>query len=282
MITADFLHSLDRLNIIIKKKVVSSFTGERETELIGSGLLFRDYNPYSQGDDFKHIDWKIFGRTDKLFVKRFEEDRNLTVHVILDCSGSMNFGSKIKKYDYAGMIGLGFVHLAMKNNENFVLSTFDDKLDFFRPRKGKAHLATIIDYLNTKKPTGLTKFQDALEHYKKLIHSKSLIVIISDFFYEPEVIKNVLYRFRRNKITLIQVLDPLETTLSIEGDYNLVDLENNQTMHTFIDPYLRQQYLNVLKDHTQKLAKVCTDIRADFHTVHSGEQIFDVFYKILA
>ncbi len=281
MITTEFLHNLDRLSIILKKKVVSSFSGERPTEFLGSGLLFRDYSQYVEGDDFKHIDWRIYGRTEKLYVKRFEEDRNLTVHIILDYSGSMNFGTKIKKYEYAGMIGLGFAYLALRNNENFVLSTFDDTLDFFKPRKGKAQIAAILDYLNHKKPQGLTKFEDSLEKYKQLIHSKSLIIIISDFFYEPEAIKNFLHRFHKNKIKLVQVLDPVETDLKLDGDYNLVDLESSEKMHTFIDPYLRKQYLETLNEHNKLLTRTCDENRADFYSVHSGESIFDVFYKIL-
>ena len=124
MIETDFLHQLDKFSVIFKKKVTSSFTGERRTAMAGTGLLFRDHVAYGPGADFKHIDWKVYSRTDKLVVKRFEEDRNLTVHVLVDFSGSMNFGSKLKKYEYASMIGLGFVYIALKNNEKFVLSTF--------------------------------------------------------------------------------------------------------------------------------------------------------------
>ena len=121
--------------LVINKKITSSFVGERRSESAGSGLIFKDHSPYVFGDDFKHIDWKVYAKTDKLFVKRYEEDRNLTVHIVIDFSGSMDFGSKVKKFEYASMIGLGFAHIALRNNEKFVLTTFDDKLDFFRAKK---------------------------------------------------------------------------------------------------------------------------------------------------
>ena len=97
----------------------------------------------------------------------------------------------------------------MKNNENFVLSTFDHHLDLFRPRKGIRQLAEIVYYLNKRSPHGITNFEESLASYKKLINSKALIIIISDFLYDPQEIKAVLHRMKRNKIKLIQVqFDP--------------------------------------------------------------------------
>lgn len=281
VIKTDFLQGLDKFSLIIKKKVTSSFTGDRKAETIGSGLIFRDYSNYEYGDDFKNIDWKIYGKTEKLYVKRYEEDRNLTVHIIVDFSGSMNFGNTIKKYEYASMLALGFGYVALKNNERFVLAAFDDKLDFFRPSKGKAQLASMLNYLNEKKPTGVSKFFESLIKYKQLIHSRSLLVIISDFFYDTQQIEQILHRYKKNKIILIQVLDSLEKNMNIEGDYNLVDLESDATLHTFIDPYLRKKYFEDLEKHQAHIRTICDEIKADFYVVGSDEQIFDVFYRIL-
>ena len=281
MIKTDFLRQLDKFNLVIKKRVTSSFTGERRSEFTGSGLIFSDYANYSQGDDFKHIDWRLYAKTEKLYVKRYEEDRNLTVHIILDYSASMDFGTKIKKYEYASMIGLGFAYIALGNNEKFVLSTFDDKLDIFRPKKGGRQLGRILEYLNTKKPTGLTNFESSLVKYQSLINSRSLVIIISDFFYDLEQLRNVLYRYKKNKIKLIQVLDGIEKNMDIEGDYNLIDLESDARMKTFIDPYLRKKYYEKLEKHNNDIVNICTEVGADFYSVGTNEEIFDVFYRIL-
>lgn len=281
MIPTDFLDQLDRFSLIIKKKITSNFTGEKKTEVVGSGLIFRDYSAYVPGDDFKHIDWKVYGRTDRLVVKRFEEDRNLTVHVLIDFSGSMNFGAKLKKSDYASMIGLGFIYIALKNNERFVLSTFDDSLDFFQAKKGSKNLISIIEYLNSKKPRGKSNFQDALSRYKSLITSKALVVVVSDFLYDPVIIQEFLYRFRNNKIKLIQVLDKTEKKMDLEGDYELIDLETEDVLKTYVDPVVRKTYLSDLERHNARIKELCSDINADFYTVSNDEDIFDVFYKIL-
>ncbi len=280
-INTDFLRQLEKFNLVIHKRVTSSFSGERKSERVGSGLVFSDYANYVYGDDFKNIDWKAYARTDRLFVKRYEEDRNLTVHVLIDFSGSMNFGSHFKKYEFASMIAMGFTFIALKNNEKFVLSTFDDKLEFFKPKKGSQQLASILQYLNSKKAEGVSSFESSLAQYKSLINSKALIVIISDFFYDVEQIKNVLYRYKNNKVKLIQILDSTERKLDLDGDYYLVDLESSQTMHTFIDPYLRKKYLDNLGFHNAKIKDACDEVGADFYSIVNDEDIFDVFYKVL-
>ncbi len=281
MISPDFLRQLDKLSLILKKRVTSSFSGERRTEYLGSGLIFREYAPYAYGEDLRSVDWKVYGRTDKLFIKKFEEDRNLTVHILVDFSGSMNFGTKIKKHEYASMIGLGFSYLALKENERFVLSTFDDTLDFFKPRRGQHQIASILQYLREKEPKGGTDILKAMLQYKSLVNSKSIVILISDFFYDPTALAEILHRYKRNKIKLIQVLDPVEKKLNLEGDYFLMDLESDAKLHTYIDPYLRKQYLDSLEEHREKIKQACGEVGADFYTVSSDEDVFDVFYRIL-
>ncbi len=280
-INTSFLKQLDKFSLVIRKKVTSSFTGERRAFNVGAGLIFRDYANYSYGDDFKSIDWKAYARSDKLFVKRYEEDRNLTVHIIVDFSGSMDFGVKTKKYEYASMIALGFAYIALKNNERFVLTTFDDKLEFFKPSKGTKQIASMLSYLNKKKAVGVSSFEQSLLKYKQLVGSKALVVVISDFFYDTKQISNILHRYKNNKIILVQVLDALEKNLDLEGNYDLLDLESDSKLNTFIDPYLRKKYFENLELHQAKIKEVCSEVKADFFVIGSDENIFDVFYKVL-
>jgi uncharacterized protein (DUF58 family) len=258
MINTEFLHQLDRFSLIINKRITSNYIGERFSRATGRGLIFKDHAIYAPGEDFRSVDWRVFGRTDKLYVKRYEEERNLTVHVILDSSASMNFGSSITKADFAGMIGIGFAYLALKNNESFVLSTFSDVLEVFRPKKGRAQLASMVEYLNSRKPKGLTKLDNSLAGYKKLIGSKSYVVIISDFLYPVEDIKKALYFFKSHRLVLIQVLDKVERNLNLEGDFRLKDLETNEVLRTYLNPFARQQYEGMLKEHNDKIQQACT------------------------
>ena len=282
MIETDFLRHLHRLSLIINKRVASNYIGQRGSIHGGQGLIFKDHRSYTPGDDFRAIDWKVYGRTDRLHVKRREEERNLTVHVILDFSSSMNFGSKaLKKFEYASMLGIGFAYMALKNNERFVLSTFSDTLDRFKPRRGKKQLVTILDYLRTKKPEGESKFEESLKQYAKFIDSRSMIVIISYFLYEPEQVRRALFGFKNNTIKLIQVLDEIEIGMDLNGEFNLKDSETNNTLRTFISPFLRKNYLSKLQDHNLRMKRLAEGLGATFHTCCIEDNVFDTMFRIL-
>lgn len=280
MIDTSFLSHLDRFALILNKRVTSNYIGQRASTMIGRGLIFKDHQIYSPGDDFRSIDWRVYARSDDLFVKRYEEERNLTIHVIIDFSASMGFGEKTKKNEFASQIAIGFAYMALKNNERFVISTFSDSLHLFKPRKGRKQLAQIVEYLNKLKPQGSSLLQDSLHKYKKMINSKSMIVIISDFLYDVNEVKNALARYKGHEIKLIQVLDKQESNLTLNGDYRLRDLETNSIMRTFISPLLRKKYTDLLAGHQAKIQYAADELTARFYTVSTDTPIFDAFYKI--
>ena len=281
MITPEFLPALDRFNLVIRKRVTSSFIGSRQSTQPGRGSTLRDHRPYSDGDDFRLIDWKVYGRTDHLHIKRFEEERSLTVHVIVDKSESMNFGERVSKFDYAAMIGVGFAYLAMKENEKFRFTTFSDDIEIFSMRRGMAHLAQMIDHLNKAKTKGGSNFLECMKKYKKSLGSRSLIVVISDFLVDYEQIEEGLALFANHDLKVIQVLDPQEKALAIEGDLKLKDLETKQEIQTFITPSNRQQYIAKLDEHVAKIEKLCLKLDADYNLVMTDKPVFESFFDIL-
>ncbi|MFC1648023.1 DUF58 domain-containing protein [Nanoarchaeota archaeon] len=282
MIELEFLRQLDSFQLAMKRKVHSQYQGARETKQFGSGLVFKDYREYVPGDDTRFVDWKVYGRTNKLFIKRFEEERNMVVHIIVDASASMNYGShNITKFDYANMIGIGFAYMALRNNEKFNFITFAEKLDLLRPRKGMDQLMSIVDHLNKRKANGKSKFRQSMEAYKKAIRSKSLIVIISDFLYDVDEFKEVVNRYKRSDVMVIQVLDPAEKELNLEGDVILKDSELDTRLRTFISRRTVKKYSDKLEDHTAKLSNACEQVDAAFISVTTDTPIFDVFYNVL-
>lgn len=190
---------MDRFDIVLKKKVHAQYSGLRESRMLGHGMIFKDYKDYVPGDDFRAVDWRVFARTDNLFVRQYEEERNLTTHVIIDASASMNFGQNTKKYEYAAMVALGFAYMALRNNERFEVSTFSDALNILKPAKGASMLLSILDQLNNTTPKGKSILHENLLHYKAAIKSKSLIVIISDFLFNLEELRRALYLFREER-----------------------------------------------------------------------------------
>lgn len=280
-IDLDFLKSLDRLQLILKKKVHADLHGQHEGTTFGEGTVFQDFKAYVPGDDFRHIDWAVFARTDKFFVRRFEEERNLTVHILVDSSGSMDYGKKMTKFDYAAMLGLGFAYMSLRKNEKFTFATFSDKVQHFRPKKGTNQLIHIFDTMSKLKVQGESMFKPAMDDYRKQITGRSLIVLISDFLYDLSEVEEILFRYRKSEVYVIQVLDPQERELALSGDVLLEDAETGQTLRSFISRRMKSDYQNKLLDHIYRLKGLCEETDAAFVSVTSDTPIFETFYHIL-
>ncbi len=281
MISTDFLRQLDRFAIVLKKRVNAQYAGSKESKYCGHGLVFADYREYVPGDDVRAIDWRAYGRTDKLFIRRYEEERNLILHAVVDASASMDFGNSTTKFDYGAMLGIGFAYMALRNNEKFVLSTFADKLNILRPKKGMNQLITLVEHLNKMRPEGKSRFMDSLEQYKELVTSKAFIVVISDFLFDVNELRETLYKYKRSEVVLIQVLDERERDLDVKGDIILEDAETRSTLHTFISRRLVQKYEQKLNEHIYSVKDVADRIGAKFVTVTTGTPVFDVFHQVL-
>ncbi len=283
MITTEFLDDLDRFRLIISKKVTSNYTGKRQSVYTGSGSTIKDYRIYSPGDDFRLIDWKIYARTDHLYIRRYEEERNLVMHALVDSSASMNYGSPVTKFEYGAMLGVGFAHLALKENEKFQFATFSDDVKVFQPKRGMGHLLSMIDYLNSVKPAGNSKFSDMMTKYKKNLTSRAFIVLVSDFLFDLEEIREGLLAIAngRHDIKVIQVLDATEKDLPLEGDVNLKDAESDTELRTYIGPKLISEYESKLEQHIARIANICAGIKADFYVATTATPIFDIFYEAL-
>ena len=281
MINTAFLDQLTRFNLVVNKRVTSNLAGPRRSIAAGRGSTFKDYRIYAPGDDIRLIDWKVYARTDNLYVKIKEEERNLIVHIILDGSASMDFGRPISKFDYASMIGVGFAYLALRNNEKFQFSTFADQLEIFQPRRGMSHLAAMVQHLNSIKPKGHSKLLDTTRQYKKVIGSKSLLVIASDFLVNIEEIREAFYLLGDHEIKIIQVLDRVEKELKMEGDMKLIDSETRGLLRTFISPRLRMDYQQQLDAHCARIEEACNKLNINYHLAITDTPIFDTFYRIL-
>lgn len=281
MIDTSFLDQLQRFNLVVRKRVTSSLAGPRKSMAGGHGLTFKDYRIYAPGDDIRLIDWRVFARTDNYFIKVHEEERNLTVHIIIDGSASMGFGKPVSKFDYASMIGVGFAYLALRDNERFQFSTFADQLEIFQPRRGMGHLAAMVQHLNSIKPKGYSKLLDTIKQYKKVIGSRSMLVVISDFLVNIEEIREAFYLLGDHEIKIVQVLDRVEKELKMEGDMKLIDSETKGLLRTFISPRMRMDYQQQLDAHCAKIEELCNKLNIHYHLAVTDIPIFETFFRLL-
>jgi len=279
MIDTSFFKELDRFSFMVRKRVSTAYSGSRRSILKGRGMEPVSYREYTQGDDFKTIDWKVYGRTEKLYVKEFEEEKSLTTHILLDISKSMDFR---KKFEYAAMLALGFAYLVTKDNEKFAIATFGEEINITKPRRGRRYLSQTIDLLNSTELLGKTRFDYCMEKYASVIKSRSLVFIISDFMAGVDAVRNSIFRLGDNELVLIQVLDPVERSLDLGGEAKLIDLETDAKMDIYTSPRLRAEYQKRLNDHNAKIKETCLAVGADFHTVTTDKPVFDTIFETVS
>ncbi len=282
MIDTSFLSQLKRFHVIVNKKVTSSFQGSRKSTEKGQGLIITDFRPYVPGDDYRAIDWKLFARTDEFFIKRYEAERNLAAHVLIDVSKSMDYKSeKTTKFEYAAMLALGFAYLSARNNEKFHLSLVSEKTDFLRAKRASNQVLGFLHYLNKVKCKGVINFEEEIKKYKKIIKSKSLVVLISDFLFPLDQIKNSLYLFKNHELKVIQILDKAETNFVVYGSVELEDSETGKKMETYITEAKRQQYRERLYKHILDVEQETLSAGGKFFLFSTEQPLFDAFYKIV-
>jgi uncharacterized protein (DUF58 family) len=280
MLDANFFSELNRFEFMVRKRVASVYAGKRHSVRIGRGVGVVDYRGYLPGDDIKSIDWKLYARTEKLYIKRFEEEKEASVHILLDASRSMDFGEP-RKFDYAARLALGIAYLFNKQNEKFSINTFSEEVEINPLRNGKGYLLEAIERLNRLRLEGRTDIDSCSRKYSGVIKSRSMVVLLSDFLDELDSIKRCVHRFSKHDLILIHVADTSEMKLDLWGDVRLHDLETRRVMKTYISPRLREEYHQLLSAHLNGIEDVCHHAGAEFYSFTTDVPLFDAFFKIV-
>lgn len=278
----EFLRQLDRYNMAIRKRVSTVYAGNRPSTRIGKGIDTVGYREYYPGDEMKDIDWKAYSRTEKLYVRQFEEEKTLTAHILLDASKSMDFPeSAVKKYEYAAMLALGVAYTVSRKNDKFAISTFNENIEINAPKRGMRYLLELTDRLASRELEGSTDLDICTHKYEKLIKSRSLVVIISDFMEDLHHIESSILRLSGNDLILIQILDPFEKNLPIKGDSRFFDLETGDEMKTYLSDSFRSNYLKELDNHNAAIDHLCKRTGAKFYSFTTDSPVFDSFLQII-
>ncbi|MFT4308874.1 MAG: DUF58 domain-containing protein [Candidatus Woesearchaeota archaeon] len=281
MISTEFLKDLEKFSLIVRKKISSKYQGQRTSREPGRGITLREHRQYTSQDDIRTIDWKVYARTDDLFVRVYEEDKDLSVHLILDATKSMDYGNMISKYEYASMIGAGFLYLAMRSNERYKYTILGDDMEVHPMKRGRHHFGGYVNTINKRKPQGTMQLSDAIEAYRKILKSKSLVIIISDFLEDNERIDMMLRSLRKHDVRIIQVLDNDEIVLPFEGDYKFEDPESGTRMRTFIGQGPRAEYIRKLESHNNSIMQSCDTLGFEYYLANTSDPIFESFFNII-
>lgn len=275
----EFFHELERFSLLVKKRVSTAYSGGRKSLRFGHGISPVGYREYRRGDDFKLVDWKVYGRTEKLYIREHEEERSLVVHVLLDASGSMGYEGK---FAYASRLAAGFAYLATLENEKYALSLFCKRLYPGEPRRGRRYLFQAIEELDRTQPRGGTNLDLVADQFELLVRSTSLVVLISDLLGETEKIISSIYRLSGHDLIVAQILAPAERDFRFGGDAKFVDLETGQPLVTRVTEEERREYLRRLEEHNAGIAAACNQVGADFFSFRTDRPIFDSFSEMLS
>jgi len=281
-IDIEFLRQLDRYNMAVKKRVSTVYAGNRPSTRVGKGIDTVGYREYYAGDEMKDIDWKAYSRTEKLYVRQFEEEKTLTAHILLDASKSMDYPERATtKYEYAAMMALGVAYTVSRKNDKFAISTFNENIDINAPKRGMRYLLELTERLAERELEGTTDVDIVTNKYERLIKSRSLVVIISDFMEDFKHIEASVLRLSGNDLILIQILDPFEKNLPIKGDSRFFDMETGDEMKTYISDGFRKNYFEELEKHNAAIDGICKKTGAQFYSFTTDVPVFESFLRII-
>jgi uncharacterized protein (DUF58 family) len=238
-----FLMQLERLTFISKRSHVGRVKGERKSPRRGSSVEFADYRPYEVGDDLRYVDWNAFGRLNRLYLKVFVDEEDLCVHLILDGSASMDFGTP-NKFQYSVRLAAALAFIGLTNLERVGVAVFRDRVsEGWLPTRGRSQFMPVEGFLAGLVPAGPTRFNESLRQYALRAKDAGLAIVVSDFL-DPEGYESGLRALmeRRFDVHVIHLLSRDELQPSLGGDLELVDAETGEVREVSIDAETLRAY----------------------------------------
>lgn len=241
---------LDSISMRAKMIVEGYIIGQHRSPYHGFSVEFAEHRSYESGDEVRHIDWKLYGKTNRLYVKRYEEETNLRAHLILDTSKSMAYTSGgVSKLEYGSYLLAALSYLMISQQDAAGVVLFDESIrSFVPPKSTPSHLNTLLNVLDVKSPGVDTKIEPVLHEMAERIKKRGLVIIISDLFDEPNNIMNGLKHFRHSKqeVILFHILDRNELEFDFNTRTKFIDMESGEEITT--DPWhIQNDYKNLIK-----------------------------------
>ena len=259
LLDPEFLHKLENLELVSKKIFVGRMKGERKSKRRGSSVEFADHRTYTPGDDLRHIDWNVYGRLDKLFLKLFLEEEDLHFYTLLDTSLSMDFGEPTKLH-YGKQVAAALSFIGLVNHDRVMMDTFSSALDQGMPSvRGRSQMHRVIGYLDHLEASGTSNLTAAAKSFAIRHSGKGVVVVISDFLDKRGYQEALRYLLARNlDIYVVHVLSQEEVEPELTGDLKLVDAEDDDFAEITISAPLLRRYKATLNAFVGGLKQWCT------------------------
>jgi uncharacterized protein (DUF58 family) len=259
LLAPDFLARLEQLELVSRKIFLGRLKGERLSKRKGQSVEFADYRNYVVGDDLRFLDWNLYARLDRLFLRLFQEEEDLHVYLLLDVSKSMDFGSPVKLH-YAKQVAAALAFIGLINLDRVIVQAFHERLgDATPPLRGRRSLFRLLDFLNRLEARGAGDMARSLRDFSIRCTGKGVVVILSDFMDKGGYEDSLRYLVTRQMdIYALQILSREEIEPELTGDVKLVDAEDDDVAEITVSGALLRRYRENLAAYRAALHSFCT------------------------
>jgi uncharacterized protein (DUF58 family) len=284
------LAGISGLDLVAKTVVDGFIAGQHRSPDFGFSQEFAEYRAYTEGDDLRHVDWNVFARTGKMFLKRYRGETNCQVTILLDASRSMKFGSegpqghRMHKIEYARFLAASLAYMAHLQRDAVGLIVFDDDVrEYVRASSRQGQLARILNALNHAEPGTRTNFAKPFHTLQDFLRRRGVVVAISDFWEQPEKIVETVapLRYRGNELVLFHILDPEEIRPKLRGPVLLEDLESGDAMEVSPD-YTKHEYPGKIDAHIEDLKTRAQAAGIDYFLIDTSRPLDAALREYLA
>jgi len=279
------LARLAAVPLLARRPMIGGVSGRHESPHRGSSVEFAEYRKYVPGDDLRRLDWRVWGRTDRHYVKEYEADTNLRLCLVVDTSGSMGYGSTgVTRLDYARRLAGSLAFLACRQGDAVGVScAAETVVRHLPPRRNPSHLRLVFDALEETRPAGSSALPRILHELAETVAHRALVVVISDLFVDPDELARALghLRFRRHDVAVFHLLDPREIAFDFRRPTRFVDLEGGPAL--FADPLdIGDRYRRALNEWLAALRATALEQAIDYRRVGLDEDYEKVLAGFLA
>ncbi|MHC4337097.1 MAG: DUF58 domain-containing protein [Planctomycetota bacterium] len=280
------LSKLANMNLVAKCAVEGFFSGLHPSPFHGFSVEYSDHREYHPGDELKFLDWKIFGRSDKLYIKQFEQETNATVYILLDSSRSMSFAgeSSVSKLDYGSFLTAALSYLMLIQCDSISLILFAEGINkHIPPRSKRTHLNVILTSLQRNKPAGRTKLADVLHTVAETTKRRGLVILISDLLDDTGDIYQGLnhLKYLKHDVLVFHTMDHQELYLNYEGLVQFEDLESRAKIRTFPQS-LREAYRDSVSGFVDEINRTAGASGIDYCLLDTSEPLDRALMSFLA
>ncbi len=284
------LSKVDNLELIAKFIVEGFLIGLHRSPYHGFSVEFSSYRKYEPGDELKFIDWRVFGRTDKYYVKQFEETTNLNCYLVMDISASMEYADRhgqaggLTKLRYASFLNAGLAYMMLRQGDAVGMVGINAQTFEFLPASAKTNwLMQLLTRMSQLKPGGETGLRRGLSLLSERVKGRSLIIITSDLLAPPDDLLEALsyFRYKNHEVIVFHVMTDTEWKFPFNRQTNFVDMETGKEIITE-SAYIREEYLRLLTGHVDTLKRACRDINVDFLPLATSDDLGQALMTYMA